>query len=252
MINFVFEEYGGLNMSKICPNCKGENSDNAGFCQNCGNELKKPVNKPSRATVKAKPAGLGAWWRNLSTNGKSASVVSVCCIGLILIIAVSGFMSSENSNNFKTAAISSTTVDSAVSGQLTGDNVSSVVNGGNITITSSESDGSFLDEKSLVEVDTTNDVTKAMPILFANPNVTEVTLIRAIQVTNGYGQTSMEPGVTITMSRNTYNKINWSQWNSTPDLYYQSIYNDADSYSINPVIYDNLPSDVVLSQSSGN
>lgn len=85
-------------------------------------------------------------------------------------------MSSENSGNFKTAALSSSTINSAVSGQLTGENVSSVVNGGNITVTSSSSDGSFLDEKSLVEIDTTEDVTKVMPILFANSNVNTVTL----------------------------------------------------------------------------
>ena len=129
--------------------------------------------------------------------------------------------------------------------------IEELVNSGNITVTSSESDGSFLDEKSLVEVDTTDDVTKVMPILFANPNVNEVTLTRDIQYTNGYGQTTMGPAVNITMSRNTYNKINWSQWNDTPDLYYQDIYNDADSYYINPVIYNKLPSDVVLDQSKG-
>jgi hypothetical protein len=27
-------------MTKTCPNCKTENSDNAGFCQECGIELK--------------------------------------------------------------------------------------------------------------------------------------------------------------------------------------------------------------------
>ena len=54
------------------------------------------------------------------------------------------------------------------------------------------------------------------------------------------------------MSRDTYNKINWSQWKDTPDMYYQDIYDDADSYYIDPVIYDKLPSDVVLDQSKGS
>jgi len=119
-------------------------------------------------------------------------------------------------------------------------------------MTSSDSDGSFLDEKSLIEIDTTEDVTKVMPILFANPNVNEVTLTRVIQYTNGYGKTSMGPAVNITMSRDTYNKINWIQWKDTPNMYYQDIYNDADSYYIDPVIYDKLPSDVVLDQSKGS
>ena len=35
-------------------------------------------------------------------------------------------------------------------------------------------------------------------------------------------------------------------------MYYQDIYNDADSYYIDPVIYDKLPSDVVLDQSKGS
>ena len=31
-------------MTKICPNCKTENPDNSGFCQNCGTELKGTTN----------------------------------------------------------------------------------------------------------------------------------------------------------------------------------------------------------------
>ena len=35
-------------MSKICPNCKFENSDEAEFCQNCGNKIKRflSINPP--------------------------------------------------------------------------------------------------------------------------------------------------------------------------------------------------------------
>jgi len=237
-------------MSKICPNCKTENSDSAGFCQNCGNELHDLVNAP-QAKETTNNAGLGGWWRNLSNTGKGTAFGGVCCIGIILIIVVSGFMSSENSSNFKTATLSSNTVNGAVSGQLTGNNISSVVNGENITVTSSESDGGFLDEKTLIQIDTTGDVVKVMPILFANPNVNEVTLTREIQFSNGYGQTSMGPAVNITMSRDTYNKINWSQWKDVPNMYYQNIYNVADSYYITPIIYNKLPSDVILSQSKG-
>ena len=238
-------------MSKICPNCKAENSNIAEFCQNCGNKIHKEAKEPQvdRSTNNAE---LGGWWRGLSNSGKGTVFGGICCVGLIVIIVFSGFMSSENSSNFKTAALTNTNINSAVSGQLNGQNVSSDVNGGNITITSSDSDGSFLDEKSLVEIDTTEDVTKVMPILFANPNVNEVTLTRDIQYTNGYGKTSMGPAVTVTMSRDTYNKINWSQWKDTPNMYYQDIYNDADSYYIDPVIYDKLPSDVVLDQSKGS
>lgn len=56
-------------MTKICPNCKTENSDIAGFCQKCGSEIQDPVKAP-RVQETTNNGGLGAWWRRLSNSGK--------------------------------------------------------------------------------------------------------------------------------------------------------------------------------------
>ncbi len=82
-------------MTKICTNCKTENPDNAEFCQECGTELNEPAN-----TMKSdKKSG-----RN-KTPIAIAAVVGVCCIGLILIVVMGGFLSPNKnqttlSNNF--------------------------------------------------------------------------------------------------------------------------------------------------------
>ena len=54
-------------MSKICPDCKTENTDNAGFCQNCGKKLNEITNtkKPEE-----KPGALSSWWNKQSKGGK--------------------------------------------------------------------------------------------------------------------------------------------------------------------------------------
>lgn len=105
-------------MTKICPDCKTVNSDSSGFCQNCGAELKESVEvskngkdhiiiPPKGKNIKAAPinnksgGGIGGWWSRQSSGGKAAvGLVGLCCIGLILIIAIGGmFLPDMNLNN---------------------------------------------------------------------------------------------------------------------------------------------------------
>ena len=87
-------------MTKICPNCKSANPDAADFCQSCGYKL-STIHKNDVQTTTGKNGG---WWNKQSTGGKAAiGIVGICCIGLILIIAIAGFGSpDENSSNINT------------------------------------------------------------------------------------------------------------------------------------------------------
>ena len=94
---------GGNMMTKSCPKCKTENSDEAGFCQSCGTELKNVTGKVK--TGEPSGGGITAWWNKQSNGGKAAiGVVGVCCIGLILIVAIGGILSPD-----KTTTTSPTT-----------------------------------------------------------------------------------------------------------------------------------------------
>ena len=95
-------------MTKVCPDCKTVNSDSSGFCQNCGAELVESVEvskntkdhiiiPPKGKDVKTasmdnkSKGGVGGWWSRQSSGGKAAvGLVGLCCIGLILIIAIGG------------------------------------------------------------------------------------------------------------------------------------------------------------------
>ncbi|MEN6551425.1 MAG: zinc-ribbon domain-containing protein [Methanobacterium sp.] len=81
-------------MTKICPKCSAENPDTAAFCQNCGEDLKNV--KSSLKPTEASSAGKGGWWSKQGTGTKVAlGIGGVCCIGLILIIAISGMFAPD-------------------------------------------------------------------------------------------------------------------------------------------------------------
>ena len=75
-------------MRKKCPKCKKGNSNDASFCQNCGEDLSK--------TSKLSNSGDKSWWNKQSTGGKAIiGLLGVCIIGLILIMAVVGMFASN-------------------------------------------------------------------------------------------------------------------------------------------------------------
>jgi len=87
-------------MTKTCPNCKTDNPDNSTFCQSCGTELKE-VNNPVESNTK-NGSGIGGFWNKQSRNRKIAIGVGVCCLGLIIIIAIAGMMAPDNNTNTST------------------------------------------------------------------------------------------------------------------------------------------------------
>jgi hypothetical protein len=84
-------------MTKTCPNCKIENPDNAGFCQDCGTDLKGSTNAVK--ADKTSGDGVTGFWNKQGTGGKAAIGIGVCCLGLILILAIAGIMSPDKTSN---------------------------------------------------------------------------------------------------------------------------------------------------------
>jgi hypothetical protein len=76
-------------MTKICPNCQTENQDSSEFCQNCGNKM-EGIEKSTPPKT-----GLKGWWDKQSNGIKALSIIGVCCLGLIVIVAIGGMLSPD-------------------------------------------------------------------------------------------------------------------------------------------------------------
>ena len=169
---------------------------------------------------------------------------------IFLIFVIVSHIFGGNSQPFSSQPLTNETLNKFVSGQTLneGDNKTATVTNGHVTVNYAESDGSFYDEKSLVTF-MAEDAENIVPQLFANPNVNEITLTHYVKFTNGYGQSTMKPAISITFTRETNNKINWE---GMKDKEGQEVFMIADSYYIEPSIYLKMPSDISLEQSYGN
>jgi hypothetical protein len=99
-----------------CPKCGKENTDQNKFCDNCGIELTKSVNKDQQVDKQAK--GLQGWWSQQNSGVKVLSIFGVCCIGLILIVGIFGMLSPDQntSNVTNTSLDEPTTTTNTTSG----------------------------------------------------------------------------------------------------------------------------------------
>jgi hypothetical protein len=94
-------------LTKVCSNCKSSNPDNAEYCLNCGTKLN--VNNSAKSNDKS-GGNLTDFWNNQGNGGKIAIVVSVCCVGLILLFAIGSMVSPDkNTATTSTNATNTTT-----------------------------------------------------------------------------------------------------------------------------------------------
>ncbi len=100
-------------MTKNCSNCKTDNPDNSSFCQSCGEPLAE-ANTPIKSSAK-NGNGLGGFWNKQSKNGKIALGVGVCCLGLIIIIAIGGMMAPDSNSNTSTSNNNASTANTPTS-----------------------------------------------------------------------------------------------------------------------------------------
>ena len=138
-------------MTKVCPNCKTVNPDNSTFCLECGKE----INVTPNVKNPNKTSGNGAanWWNKQTKGGKTAiGIVSVCCLGIILIIGIAAMASPDNtsttpSNTTTTPTTTTpTTTDTSTTPSTSSSDSSSSASGVQVKVTSSGSwSGSYGD-----------------------------------------------------------------------------------------------------------
>lgn len=97
-------------MTKICPKCNVKNLDTAGFCQNCGEDLKNVANSSNNKTSN--------WWNRQNKGTKTiVGITGICCVGLILLIVIGGMVSPDKTSNNTSTSLNtssaSATVDSS-------------------------------------------------------------------------------------------------------------------------------------------
>ena len=95
-------------MVKNCPKCGKENSNGAKFCEGCGTDLGGVINVSGNTSNSS--GGFSGWWNKQGKGGKAAvGLVGLCCIGLILIVAVGGMMSPDKTTTNATSTPTATT-----------------------------------------------------------------------------------------------------------------------------------------------
>lgn len=103
-------------MTKICPKCKKENKDTFKFCEDCGEDLsttKKVQNTKSKN-------GFLKWWTKRNSKEKALTAIVACCVGVFLIIAISGmFASDKNTSSTTTTYTPDTTKNTTTTAPAT-------------------------------------------------------------------------------------------------------------------------------------
>jgi hypothetical protein len=116
-----------LSATKACHYCGMENPDSAKLCKSCKRLLTEiEWRKSSKSNNKEKTAGGNfETWNEQSDGVKALSIISVCCIGLILILGVNVMFSPDKyaQNNLltQTASLQSTagnSLNSDVNGMI--------------------------------------------------------------------------------------------------------------------------------------
>jgi uncharacterized membrane protein YvbJ len=131
-------------MTKACPNCKTENPDNSGFCQNCGTELEGTTNAVKSNVTSGE--GVTGFWKKQGTGGKVGIGIGICCLGLILIIAIGGMFSSDKTGNNTTTPTTTTTTQTPTSATISQLYNNAISKGTTVQVTGTviQSDGSNL------------------------------------------------------------------------------------------------------------
>lgn len=93
-----------------CPKCGAENPEYAKFCKSCKKML-RGVAPAAPKSEKSKEGILETW--NKQTNAiKAISIIGVCCIGIILIIGITGMFAPDKTTTSTPATITNTATTS--------------------------------------------------------------------------------------------------------------------------------------------
>lgn len=76
-----------------CPYCGNDLPNEAKFCNNCGEKIETTLKKENQYTDK---------WKSLSGGKKVLSVIGACCILLIIIALIIGFLTPDATDDVET------------------------------------------------------------------------------------------------------------------------------------------------------
>jgi len=103
-----------ISTTKVCPYCGEENPKGAKLCKSCKRLLTEiEWLKSSKSNNKEKSTGVTfETWNEQSNSVKAMSIITICCIGLILILGVYAMFSpdkyTQNNLQAQTASLQST------------------------------------------------------------------------------------------------------------------------------------------------
>ncbi|MBZ2166641.1 Ig-like domain-containing protein [Methanobacterium spitsbergense] len=96
-----------------CPKCGTENPENARLCKSCKKLLRIPPKPPISNKNQESKEGILKTWNEQSNGIKVASILGVCCLGLILIAGITGmFTPDKTTTNLPTTTNQATTPQS--------------------------------------------------------------------------------------------------------------------------------------------
>ena len=105
-----------MTSSLICPYCGTENPEDGKLCKSCKRILRMPLKSPITSTKTQSKDGIFETWNKQTNNIKALSLVGICCIGLLLIVGISGMLSPDKTTtNLPTTPTNSISSDSGTS-----------------------------------------------------------------------------------------------------------------------------------------
>ncbi len=234
-----------------CSECRKKISDQASACPNCGNPIGHFEQNLMHHT------------RNPLSGVTLSGRVFFAVMGLLTLVAVCVSAFSPGRNKGNNSAVPSkrtptTATQATVASQLAGltygdfseSTLTEVTESGAGRVTVGYRAETFWNETGLVEdaIDTDMHVMRA---LFRCPTVSAVEMKTMVDMTDPYGNTTIEPGVILVYSRATFRKLNWKGFEDTLITDPADALNIADYYRIEPGIYKNVHMDNLHGDSGG-
>lgn len=244
--------FGVFMMLAKCVKCGKEyqlesNETPSNFQCECGGELSS---KESSETVKNNtPKKKNKTWSEQTTGAKIGGILILFCIGVIILVGISAFLSPEKNTT-------SQNTSSQTSGVLTNEDVKSILGGDSRIKNIAVQNGvvtinyelGFVNDNNDIILKTSEDAIGMMQKLFKDSRVTSVTVVSSGTFTDQYGKDINHDAVQIMINKGTANKIDWNGVNDRLSSDPADLLKISNSYSINPSVYNKITISIPISK----